>query len=121
MNQNSQSTALRAYVSSELKKDRTPDHIRTDLLDRGVPAETADALIQEGRASNRRIGFRKGILYLVIGIICSVLGIAITAGTYSSASQAGGTYVITIGLFGFGIGYTLGGIIRLIIAATKGR
>jgi predicted phage tail protein len=121
MSQNSQSAAHRAYVSSELKKGRAAEDIRADLLGRGVLDQTADGLIREAKTTNRRFGFRKGILYLAIGIVCSVLGTAITAGTYSSAAQSGGTYLVTIGLFGFGIGYTLGGIIRLIVAATKGR
>ncbi len=60
-------------------------------------------------------------MYLAIGIVCSVLGVIVTGATYTAATQHGGTYFVTIGLFGFGIGYTIGGIVRIVAAASRGR
>ncbi len=59
-------------------------------------------------------------MYLGIGIVCSFLGVVITSATYSAATAHGGTYFVTIGLFGFGVGYTIGGIVRLIRTASMG-
>jgi hypothetical protein len=80
-----------------------------------------DRVIEEARAGNRRKRFLAGLKYLVIGLVCLTLGAVITGATYTSATRTGGTYFIMIGLFGFGVGYTLGGIVLLMVAGCKGK
>ncbi len=112
---------LVSYAASELKRRGTPDAVRADLLARGAGAELADRLLAEAARRNRAAGLRAGLKYLLIGAGCLAAGIAITAGTYEAVRGTGGTYVIAIGLLGFGVGFTAAGLIRLLIAASRGR
>jgi hypothetical protein len=114
-------TGLLAYATSELRSGRSPEGLRANLLNRGTSEDAADRIVQDARDLNRRRGLRAGIKYLVIGIACGVLGIAITGSTYSAAQEHGGAYVVTFGLLGFGAGYTLAGLIRLLVAAVSGK
>ncbi|MCX7025121.1 MAG: hypothetical protein NT080_10930 [Spirochaetes bacterium] len=113
--------SLLAYAASKLRSGHSPDDLRADLMGRGVAEQLADRVIEEARAGNRRTGLFAGVKYLLIGLVCLALGTGITAATYTRASRAGGSYWITIGLFGFGVGYTVGGIVRMITAANRGK
>lgn len=121
MQESAELSSIIAYASSLLRSGGTTERVRADLLGRDIDQKKADWIIAEAIAGNRRQGLSRGVLYLAIGIVCSVLGIGITGATYSAATQNGGTYFITIGLFGFGLGYTIGGIIRIIAAASTGK
>jgi len=113
--------ALVAYAASELRSGRSAESLRADLLKREVTEQTVDQVVEQARAQNRRRGLRAGVKYLAIGLGCSALGAAITGATYSSAMRGGGSYVVTFGLFAFGVGYTVGGLIRLIAAVIRGK
>lgn len=114
-------SALLAYVASELRSGRSPEDVRADLLKREVAESAVDELVAQARAINRGRALRAGAKYLAIGLGCLGLGAVITAATYTRAMRQGGVYVVTIGLFGFGVGYTVGGVIRLIAAAVSGK
>lgn len=120
MEKTTTSDSLLAFAASRLKAGSTTESVRADLFSRGIDAREVDVSIAEAAAGNRRHGLRRGVLFLIIGIVCSVLGIGITAGTYAAATQHGGTYFVTYGLLGFGVGYTIGGVIRIITAISKG-
>lgn len=113
--------SLVAYAASRLRGGDAIESVRADLLGREVAGDKADQVIAEAKVMNRRRGLRKGAMYLAIGIVCSLLGVIITSATYSSAARQGGSYFVTIGLFGFGLGYTIGGIVRIVIAACTGK
>jgi hypothetical protein len=117
----SQFDDLVAYTASELRAGATPGSVRADLLNRKLSEELVGRLVAEATARNRQRGVRTGAKYLAIGLGCFVLGTVITGATYASAVRDGGTYFVAIGLFGFGIGYTLGGSIRLVVAAVSGK
>ncbi len=55
----------------------------------------------------------KAVADIVFGIILLVVGIAITAATYDSASRQGGTYIVAYGPMAFGIIKLIRGLIRL--------
>ncbi len=102
-----------AYAASALKDGREAAGVRADLVARGLSEEDADAVLRTARDFSRRRRRRAGALYLAIGLVCLALGTVITWATYSAAQAAGGIYVVTIGLFGFGVGYTVGGLVHL--------
>lgn len=112
---------LVAYAASRLRSGSTPETLQADLLNRDVAPELAGQVVAEAAARNRRRGVRSGLKYLAIGVGCFTLGVVITGATYSAAMHGGGDYFITLGLFGFGIAYTLGGLARLLFAAVAGR
>jgi hypothetical protein len=53
----------------------------------------SDAEVRMMRDAQRSRGHR----LMVTGVVVAVLGIVITAATYSSASQSGGTYIVAYG------------------------
>ena len=109
-NDTGQLDSFTAYAASKLRSRDTVETVRADLLARGIAPDRVDSVIREARAGNRQRGVRAGAIYLGIGIACLVLTGVISDGTDFAA----------IGLFGFGIGYTIGGVVRLIRAASTG-
>ncbi len=102
---------LVSLAVSALQSEQDEDQVRLDLLSRGIDRVRADRTIDLARAMLRQTGLRAGLKYLAIGVCCGALGLVIT----------GSTSNVAIGLFSFGIGFTLAGIIRLSRAAVLGR
>ena len=113
--------ALAAYAASQLRDGQDPLQVRANLLARGATDGQADQVVFQALRNNRAMGVRRGVLYLVIGVACLILGAVITGASYSAAAERGGFYITTIGLFGFGVGYTVGGLVRLLKAVVSGR
>lgn len=113
--------ALAAYAASQLRDGLDTLQVRANLLSRGATDDLADRVVSQAVRHNRATGIRRGVLYLVIGAVCLLLGALITGASYSAAAETGGFYITTIGLFGFGIGYTVGGLVRLLKAVVFGR
>ena len=112
---------LTAYAASQLRDGRDPVQVRADLVARGTPAGLADRIVSQAARTNRSRGLRRGALYLVIGAVCLALGGLVTSASYNAAMRTGDVYVVTSGLFGFGIGYSIGGLARLLKVALVGR
>ena len=106
-----------AYTASALRSGRSPESLRADLLKRQVSENVVDQIVDQARAMDYSRGLRAGVKYFAIGLVCLAIGALITGTTYTAATGRGGVYIITYGLFGFGVVYTFGGVVRLIVAA----
>jgi hypothetical protein len=111
------------YVGKALRQGQQPEVIVDNLSNRGIPYETAIAIVNKvqdsgvsqstvvPRASNRMGGIKN----LGIGIALLILGVIVTIGTYMMADP-GGTFMVTTGLFVVGGINMLIGLFRFIFA-----
>jgi hypothetical protein len=73
------------------------------------PGTAPEILMADAARAERRAQSRNDIVF---GILLLVIGIGITSFTYSSASQAGGTYVVAYGPIIIGVVKLFRGLIR---------
>jgi hypothetical protein len=111
------------YVTNALRQGQPPETIVENLSSRGIPYDTAIAIVNKvqssgvsqstavPRASNRMGGLKN----LGIGVVLLVLGFIVTLGTYMMADP-GGTFMVTTGLFVIGGINMLIGLFRFIFA-----
>lgn len=109
--------ALVAHAYRSLDSGKQPADIEFDLMRQGCSREVALAIITRARQERQRIADSRGVRTyeppiqvpdrgssgseMALGAIICVVGILITAVTYSAAS-GGGTYVVAWGAIVFG-------------------
>jgi hypothetical protein len=74
-------------------------------IQKGVPGPPMDKPKTESEAALRTVGF--GAIWLIVGV-------AVSAGTYSAASDSGGTYFVMWGPMAYGAWRILKGLVQLI-------
>lgn len=82
-----------AQIKSRLGKGEPAETIVADLVASEVSSEEAARLVQAAREARSSSALK----LLIGGLGCAFLGLMVTVGTYSSASQSGGTYFIWYG------------------------
>jgi hypothetical protein len=103
--------AVRSILAKESKQT-----ILSKLGDQcGLYGEDALAVVKQAYAL-KHAAFRKaGVKMVLIGIAMLVIGVLITAGTYSMVSEKGGAYFVTYGLILVGVVKIVQGLFRIIV------
>src|ERR1041384_7960992 len=80
-----------------LANGKSPEQVNADLISKGWSPQMAEQIVRRAHQV-KKAEFRKaGLRVFCTGIALLVLGVFITAASYSAA-KGGGTYFITIGL-----------------------
>jgi hypothetical protein len=106
--------AAREYVAGRVKAGASREAIVQELLQRGYEPAVAQELVKGQARQHASSARQSGLLMLLGGIVLTIVGIAITVGSYSTASQQGGTYLICWGLPLFGIYLAIRGALQLV-------
>jgi hypothetical protein len=105
-----------AYIEAltGLAGGKSREETAASLIGKGWSPEMAEQIVGQAYRA-KKTEFRKaGFKAFCIGLALLVLGIAITAASYSAA-KSGGTYLVTIGLFLSGAINTVRGFFRMLV------
>lgn len=98
--------AIYTYAAALLKAGKSRAEVEDALVEKGIERKTAEVVVGKivadpalMKGSDER---DKGFSDMVIGGLIALVGIVVTAATYSSASEGGGRYVIAWGAIVFG-------------------
>ncbi len=106
--------AARDYIAGRVKEGASRAAIVQELIQRGYEPTVARDMVG-GVAKKQAFSARKsGLILLIAGIVITVLAVAATIGSYSSAARQGGTYIICGGAILFGLALTIRGILQLV-------
>jgi hypothetical protein len=94
------------YVTQSLNNGNSREDVIQDLVNRGMPADTATAVVDQARPpkgvprqrSGGGVGLSGGLVMMLVGVAMLVGGLLVTGYTYLTA-ETGDTYVVTTGLF----------------------
>ena len=90
------------YVAQQFAEGHANGDIENDLIERGLDPELAQSVVSDVALGFSNAQKEAGKRDMLVGGLFCLGGILITALTYSSASQGGGTYVVTWGAILFG-------------------
>jgi hypothetical protein len=85
-----------------------------ELMQRGFSYELANQIVEQAYRTKKSVFRQAGVKAFFVGIAFIILGIVITAATYSIA-KPGGTFIVTIGLFFSGAINILRGLFRILV------
>jgi hypothetical protein len=105
--------AAREYIAGRVKAGASREAIVQELLQRGYEPAVAQELVKGQVRQHAASARQSGLLLLIGGIVLTIVGIAVTVGSYNTASQQGGTYYICFGLPLFGIYLAIRGALQL--------
>src|SRR5436190_4992331 len=79
----------RSYAKDVMRQGMPAAKVEEVLLAQGFDAATANAIVTEANSmkDERRVAAKRG---MIIGVVISGIGIALTAATYLSATRHGG-------------------------------
>lgn len=103
------------YVATGLNDGKSVNTLTAELVQHGVPNETASTIVSQVSEARIEALRRRGIKTVAIGVGFFVLGIIITGVTYATAAP-GQTFVVTTGLFLIGVFNMARGLFRVITA-----
>jgi hypothetical protein len=104
----------RDYIAGRIKAGASRQAVVQELVQRGYDPAVARDLVGSV-AGKQAISARKsGLLYLIAGIAITVLAVAVTIGSYNTASQQGGIYYVCWGFALFGLYLTFRGLAQLL-------
>src|SRR5258708_39414668 len=103
--------SLPQTIAGAIGRGRSRKEVVRALVDSGINAAEAEAMVNYA-VSNHKAEIRKGAMkQLGVGFLMFVVGVVITAATYSMASN-GGIYVVAYGPIIFGAISILRGLFR---------
>lgn len=111
--------AARAYIAGRIKEGASREAITQELIQRGYGPDAARQMVG-GVTRKQPSARRSGLLYLIAGLIVTIVSLAITYASYSAASEEGGYYYVCCGLTLFGLYMTFRGIRQLITGRDAG-
>lgn len=97
---------LMRFAAEKAAEGRNRSQVADELTRKGVPYDVAANIVQRVFAYRSDLKRRDGGKSIGCGLLMLIVGGIITGLTYSAASEGGGTYVVTTGLFLIG-GITL--------------
>ncbi|MCB9737176.1 MAG: hypothetical protein H6745_31735 [Deltaproteobacteria bacterium] len=108
-------------LDARLLAGESPSALADELEAGGIPREVAvqAVLSRFRRAAANAPGERGGAgaaALIVLGLILTIVGIAVSAGSYAEASRAGGHYVVLYGLVIAGASMVARGLKRALSA-----
>lgn len=103
---------IMSYTVSQLAEGKKPVEIRNDLIQKNIPEEVANQLIESARAYKKEAVRRSGIKMFFSGLGIFIFGVIITG--ISHALLPTGGYWVTVGLLAVGGVYALAGLIRML-------
>ena len=106
--------AAQAYIAGRVKAGASNKAIIQELIQRGLDPVVAKRMVAGISRAHAFSARTSGLLFLIGGLLITAIFIAITIGSYETASQQGGTYFICFGAIFFGFILTLRGILQLI-------
>ena len=106
--------AAQAYIAGRVKAGASNKAIVQELIQRGYDPSIANEMVG-GVSHKHAFSARKtGLLFIVIGLVVTIISIAITVSSYNTASQKGGYYYVCCGAVFLGFILTIRGILQLI-------
>ncbi len=107
--------SLPQTIATAIGRGKSRKEIVTALINSGINAAEAESMVNYAVSAHKG-EIRKGAAkQLGIGVLMLVVGVMITAATYSMASN-GGMYVVAYGPIIFGAISVLRGLFRLVFA-----
>ena len=106
--------AAREYIAGRMKEGASREAVLQELIQRGYEPAAARDLVGRVVGKQATSARKSGLFYLVAGIVITVFAVAVTIGSYSTASQQGGTYYVCWGLALFGLYMTFRGISQVV-------
>ncbi len=96
--------AIYAYAGALLRQGKSPAEVEDALVDKGIERKTAAIVVDKLAVAQVNVKKEEGTKNMMIGGLICLVGIIITAASYSSASSGsgGGQYVIAWGAILFG-------------------
>ena len=106
--------AARDYIAGRVKEGASRKAIVQELIQRGYEPAMARDMVG-GIARKQAFSTRKSaLIYLIVGIVITLLAIGTTISSYSTAAEQGGTYVICWGAALFGLYLTIRSVLQLV-------
>lgn len=93
--------AVYRYGAAKLAAGQSTDEVKSALVEKGLEPEVAATIVTEIAEVHRKAKKEAGKRNMMWGAGIAVLGIIVTAATYSAAS-GGGSYVVAWGAIVFG-------------------
>jgi hypothetical protein len=93
--------AIYAYAGALLRQGKSSAEVEDALVEKGIERKTATIVVDKLAVATTSMKKEEGTKNMMIGGLICLVGIVITAATYSSAA-GGGKYVIAWGAIVFG-------------------
>jgi hypothetical protein len=94
--------AIYRYAAEQMAAGHSNASVKADLMKKGLDPQAADTVVDELSRVRSDAARSAGLRNMGFGALWCIGGIAVTAVTYSMASQGGGTYIVTWGAILFG-------------------
>src|SRR5262245_27258186 len=96
--------AIYTYAGALLRQGKSPSEVEDALVDKGIERKTASIVVDKLTVAQTNVKKEEGTKNMMIGGLICLVGIIITAATYSAASSGsgGGKYVVAWGAIVFG-------------------
>jgi hypothetical protein len=96
-------SGLFEYAAMELANEKSRQQIEKDLVSRGASPKEAKTIVADAQYILKKGHRKKYKKRLTRGLIWTILGVVITCGTYTFASELGGKFYIFYGAIIFGV------------------
>lgn len=106
--------AARDYIAGRAKQGASREAIVQELIQRGYDPTIARDMVGVVTRKQAHSARKSGLIYLIAGLIITIISLALTISSYSAAAEQGGTYVICCGAILFGLALTIRGIQQLV-------
>ncbi len=94
--------AIYTYAAEQMQNGQSDLQIETSLTQQGLDQETAATVVRNLHEARSQVASSAGAKNMAFGALWCIGGIAVTAFTYSAASEGGGSYVVAWGAILFG-------------------
>jgi hypothetical protein len=105
--------AARDYIAGRMKAGTSREAIVQELIQRGYEPAMAKDLVGGGARKQASSACKSALIYLIVGIVITLLAIGTSISSYNTAEQ-GGTYVICWGAALFGLYLTIRSLLQLV-------
>lgn len=106
--------AAQTYIAGRVKAGAPREAIVQELIQRGYEPAVAREMVGGVTRKHTSSARKSGLLFLVVGLIITIVSLALTIASYSAAAEQGGTYFVCCGLILFGLYLTYRGAMQLI-------
>jgi hypothetical protein len=104
-------SGLFRFAAQELSRKQSPKTVVQKLVNQGVTPATANQIVTETQNALKKALAEKGKKRMTRGMIWAVIGIVLTCGTMTFASNLGGKYILFYGAVIYGVIDFIAGLI----------
>ncbi|MEQ8786429.1 MAG: hypothetical protein RIC55_09020 [Pirellulaceae bacterium] len=94
--------AIYRYAAEQMAAGHSNASVKADLMQQGLDPQSAEVVVDELSRVRSDAVRSAGLRNMGIGALWCIGGIAVTAITFSMASEGGGSYIVTWGAILFG-------------------